>query len=62
MSGSPKRFAVSCLDFEIDTPVIINLHDLEFKNTFDRVTVNVKVQKKMDAICVSGGTGHYCCR
>ena len=55
IGDSPKKFAVSSLQYKDDTPTTITLSNLETTNVYERVTVNVKVQTITTPISVPGG-------
>ena len=54
IGDSPKKFAVSSLQYKDDTPTTITLSNLESTNVYERVTVNV-VQTMTAPIYVLGG-------
>ena len=53
--GSPKKISVSSLEFEDSTPATISLQELEGKSIFERVSVNIKVTRKMESEFVATG-------
>ena len=55
IGDSPKKFAISRLDFENNTPTNITLSEFESTDTFERVSVNVKVYTTTDPISLPGG-------
>ena len=52
---SPKKISVFDMEFEASTPSTVTLQKLEGQRIHERVTVDIKVQKAMDAEIVSTG-------
>ena len=52
---SPKVLTVSNLEFETNTPTTISLQDIEQRNVYERITVNVKISKKFAPELVATG-------
>ena len=50
----PKKY-VSSLEFEDSTPATISLQELEGKSVFERVSVNIKVTRKIESEFVATG-------
>ena len=50
INGSPKKISVSSLEFEDSIPATISLQELEGKSVFERVSVNIKVTRKMESV------------
>ena len=53
--GLPNKISVSSLEFEDSTPATISLQELEGKSVFERVSVNMKVTRKMEFEFVATG-------
>ena len=49
-NGSPKKISVSSLEFEDSIPATVSLQELEGKSVFERVSVNIKVTRKMESV------------
>jgi len=57
ITGSLRKIHVSSLEFEDSTAATISVQEVEGKSVFERVSVNIKVTRKMESEFVATGKG-----
>ena len=55
ITGSLRKIHVSSLEFEDSTAATISVQEVEGKSVFERVSVNIKVTRKMESEFVATG-------
>ena len=55
ITGLPKKLHVSSLEYEDSTAATISVQEVRGKSVFERVSVNIKVTRKMESEFVATG-------